>query len=166
MDGFTRQFLRQWSLSAVSVLLTLAILIIDQSMAAMIGPGNVAALSYGWKVVGTLWGLGPFALGTVVLPYMSRYSAREDHKKLVRILKINALIALVATIPVATALVMWTEPLTRLLFQRGAFSPQDTFAVAGVQAMYALGLPFMALYTLGARVLSAVLLNGVLAISS
>jgi Na+-driven multidrug efflux pump len=32
--------------------------------------------------------------------------------------------------------------------------------------MYALGLPFMALYTLGARLLSSVLLNRVLAISS
>ena len=166
MDGFTRQFIRQWSLSAVSVLLILAILIIDQSMAAMIGPGNVAALSYGWKVVGTLWGLGPSALGTVILTYMSRHAAREDHKQLVRILKINALIALIVTIPLATALVMWTEPLTRLLFQRGAFSSQDTVAVAGVQAMYALGLPFMALYTLGARLLSSVLLNRVLAISS
>ena len=134
MDGFTRQFIRQWSLSAVSVLLILAILI-DQSMAAMIGPGNVAALSYGWKVVGTLWGLGPSALGTVILTYMSRHAAREDHKQLVRILKINALIALIVTIPLAIALVMWTEPLTRLLFQRGAFSSQDTVAVAGVQAI-------------------------------
>jgi putative peptidoglycan lipid II flippase len=85
---------------------------------------------------------------------------------MVHILKINALIALIVTIPLAAAIVMWTEPLTRLLFQRGVFSPQDTVAVAGVQAMYALGLPFMALFTLGARLLSAVLLNRVLAISS
>jgi len=166
MDGFMGQLLRQWSLSAVSVLFTLAILIIDQSMAATIGPGNVAALSDGWKVVGTLWGLGPTALGTVVLPYMSRHAAREDRGKLVGILKTNALIALIATIPLTTALVLWTEPLIRLLFQRGAFSPQDTVAVASVQGMYAIGLPFMALYTLGARLLSAVLLNRVLAISA
>jgi putative peptidoglycan lipid II flippase len=166
MDTFAWQFLRQWSVLAIAALLSLATMTIDQSMASMLGPGNVGALNYGFKVVATLWTLGPVALGTVVLPYLSRYTAQEDYEKLLAILKTNALIGLAAAIPLTIVLVSWTEEIIRVLFQRGAFSAQDTVVVGGVQAMYAIGLPFITIHAVGSRLLSAILMNRVLAVAS
>jgi putative peptidoglycan lipid II flippase len=52
--------------------------------------------------------------------------------------KVTALVS----VPVAAAMILGSRLLIQVTFQHGAFGPQDTAAVAPVQAMYALQLPF------------------------
>jgi putative peptidoglycan lipid II flippase len=52
--------------------------------------------------------------------------------------KLTALIS----IPTAVLMILGSRLLIRLTFQHGAFGPADTAAVAPVQAMYAIQLPF------------------------
>jgi putative peptidoglycan lipid II flippase len=75
--------------------------------------------------------------------------------ELSRILGAYAKYILIGSIPVVAALALLAEPMIRLLFERGAFTPASTLAAAQVQAWLALQLPFYILAMLGARVLSA-----------
>jgi putative peptidoglycan lipid II flippase len=58
-------------------------------------------------------------------------------------------------IPGVAVLIFFSEPLVRLLFERGAFGPESTLAVARVQQWLLPQLPFYIVVLLGSRVLSA-----------
>ena len=63
--------IRQYGQVFAGALLMNSTGLVDQSMAAMLEPGSVAALSYGGKVVSFVLGLGGVAIGTAVLPHFS-----------------------------------------------------------------------------------------------
>ena len=136
--------------------------VVDQSMASTLGAGSVSILNYGNKVVFLILGVTSTAIGTAVLPYFSKIIASGDWTKLGHILKQQTVLIVAMTLPLTTGIVLYSEPIVRLLFQRGTFTSADTFAVGGVQAMYALQIP---VYTLGivfVRLISALAMNKVL----
>jgi len=137
--------------------------IIDQAMAAMLSAGSVAALSYGNKIVMVITTLTSSALGTAVLPYISQMMARNDWSGCRRTLKIYSLIVLSVTIPITVVLVAVSQPLVRLLYQRGAFTANDTLVVSAVQIGFALVIPFSTWCMLFVRYLTALHRNDVLA---
>jgi putative peptidoglycan lipid II flippase len=60
-------------------------------------------------------------------------------------LKTYARLILLATVPLTLMLVYFSEPLVALLFQRGAFTAEDTHLISQVQAAYLLQVPFYVL---------------------
>jgi len=155
MDPGTRLVVHQYLVLLAGCLVQNSGLVIDQAMAAMLGPGSVAAINYGNKVVGALQTVGAMALGTAVMPYFSRLSAAGDLDGLRNVLTTYTKLILVTTVPVTIVLIAVSEPLVQLIFQRGAFTAADTELVAYVQAMFLIQLPFFTLGILGVRLLSA-----------
>jgi len=121
---------------------------VDQAMAAVLGSGSVSTLNYANRVVGPLLEVGGLALGTAVLPHLSRMSAADDWRGVRHTLKTYTRLILLTTVPLTLILVYISEPLVGLLFQRGAFTAEDTHLVAQVQAALLLQLPFYMLSTL------------------
>lgn len=136
--------------------------LVDQSMAAMLDPGSVAALNYGNKVVALILGLGATALGTAVLPYLSQMTSRNDWHGIRHTLRKYTCLILWVTAPVTLVLFLFSEPVTGFLFQRGAFTAADTKLVARVQSMYALQIPWYVLGILSVRLLNALRQNIIL----
>jgi putative peptidoglycan lipid II flippase len=68
--------------------------------------------------------------------------------------------------PICVLLIAFSPALVRLLFQRGAFTAQDTLVVSRVQAMYALQIPFYAAGLLYVRMLTALRRNDLVMISA
>jgi putative peptidoglycan lipid II flippase len=130
--------------------------LIDHAMAASLGAGSNAALEFGLRVPTALAGLGTVAVGAAILPYFSVMAAREDWAALRRSLDRWVLLLLVAAAPVVVVLAGCATPLTRLLFQRGAFSSTDTAAVAPVLAAGALQFAPYVLSVLLTRILIAI----------
>jgi len=157
-----RQFIDQFLPMAGTLLLLSSADLVDQSMAAMLGAGSVAALVYGGRVVSVVLGLTSMALSTAVLPHFSEMAARSDWKALRHTLRTCVRYVFLLTVPVALALMLLSEPLARLIFERGAFTADDTRVVARVQSFLALQIPFYALVILGARLLNALGRNVVL----
>jgi putative peptidoglycan lipid II flippase len=60
-------------------------------------------------------------------------------------------LVLVVNFPAAIGLALLSEPIVRLLFQRGAFHASDTALMTPVLAVYALGLPFLSFTTVALR---------------
>jgi putative peptidoglycan lipid II flippase len=162
LDVPMRQVMGQYVPMAAGAALMSATVLVDHAMAAMLDPGSVAALGYGGKLVAAAVGLGAQAIGTAVLPHFSAMAAHGDHAGLRRSLLTWTKIVLAGATVVALVLIAASKPLIGLLFERGAFTADDTRVVSGVHALYALQIPFYVLGTLYVRVISAFQRNRVL----
>jgi putative peptidoglycan lipid II flippase len=86
-------------------------------------------------------GVVGIAVGIVLLPDLSRRLKAGDDTGAKDALSRAGEISLALTIPCAVALVVIAKPLVSVLFERGAFGPEDTAATALAVAVYGLGLP-------------------------
>jgi putative peptidoglycan lipid II flippase len=140
---------------ALSGLLMSSSLVVDQSMAASLGSGQVSILNYGGKIVAVVLTAVAVSLTTVLFPRFSRLIAAGRTSELRRTIRLYGRLIVAASIPCVALLALFSEPLVRLLFQRGAFTPETTAAVTDVQLWLLPQIPFYVLAMLGARVLSA-----------
>lgn len=129
--------------------------IVDQAMAATLGAGSLAILSYGNKIVLPVLGIGSAALATVVYPRFAQMVAERKWERLYVQVRSYLALTLVITIPMMIVLVLLAEPLIRLVFERGEFTAEDTIEVAQVHVIYALMIPSYTIAVLLSRVLNA-----------
>jgi len=145
----------QYAAVATGGMLMSSALLVDQSMAASLGSGQVSALNYGGKVVSVVVNVVAFSLSTVLLPRFSHQIAAGQWTLLKRTFLIYAGGIFLALIPAVAVLVVISRPLVSILFERGAFTADDTLIVTGVQQWLLLQMPFYIVVVLGFRVLSA-----------
>jgi putative peptidoglycan lipid II flippase len=162
MDARLRQVAGQYGPALAGALLMGSTDLVDQSMAAMLPPGSVAALNYGKKIISLMVVVGAKPLGTAVLPYFSQMVADHNWDACRHTLKTYARYILLISVPLTALIVVISHPLVRLLFQRGAFGASDTAVVGQVQAFLALEIPFYLLGIMGVRALSALKRNSMI----
>jgi putative peptidoglycan lipid II flippase len=113
----------------------------DIIIASLLPPGTIALLNYAERVMQLPLGVIGIAVGTALLPLLSRQvragEADDSRTTLNRAIEY----ALFLTLPAAVALGVSALPIITVLFSRGAFDP--TSAVLSSQALvaYAVGLP-------------------------
>lgn len=93
-------------------------------------------------------GVVGIAVGIVLLPDLSRRLKAGDDAGARHAYSRAGEISLALTVPAAVALVTVPLPLVSVLFERGAFGPDDTAATALAVAIYGLGLPAFVLQKL------------------
>ena len=103
--------------------------------------GAVAWLSYADRLYQLPLGVVGIAIGTVLLPDLSRRLRAGDATGSRHSLGRATEFALALTLPSAVALVVIALPLIEVLFGRGAFGPDDVANTALALAIYGLGLP-------------------------
>jgi putative peptidoglycan lipid II flippase len=145
---------RYWPIVLGTLMLS-ASAVVDQSMAASLGSGNVSVLNYGGKLVALALSIVAASLSTVLLPRFSRLITAGRWNDLARIRRNFAWLVVAGSIPIVAVLALAAEPMIRLLFERGEFSSETTAAVSRVQTYLALQIPFYVLAMLGSRLLSA-----------
>ena len=162
LDSSLRMVLVQYAPLLAGAFLMASVAVVDQSMAAMLPAGSVSALGYANRIVNGIAALGATALSAATLPYFSKMAAAADWAGCRHTLK--RYVALIAgiTVPFTLLLIAFSRPLSRLLYQRGAFTAADTELVAHIQAFFALQIPFSMLCTLLVRFLSAIRRNDLL----
>jgi putative peptidoglycan lipid II flippase len=129
--------------------------LVDQSIATRLAPGSVAVLSYSRNLIDPVLSIGSLALGSAILPFYTRMVVGADWKGIRHTLKTYIRLILLVTVPVTIALVLLSDYLVGLVFQRGRFTPGDTAAVSRVLQMYALQVPFFSLGILVVRLISS-----------
>mgnify|MGYP002718359723 CR=1 FL=1 len=164
LEPATRKVIGQYLPTMLGALGSSTAVLIAPGMAAMLDPGSVAALSYGTKLVALFLAFSAQPLSTALLPYLAELAAARDARHLRHsFLGWLGLVVLFGT-PAAGVFYLFSEPIIRLLFERGAFTAADTAIVAQVQALYALQIPFYLAGVMGARVLNAMSLNHITAV--
>ena len=108
--------------------------------------GAVAWLSYADRLYQLPLGVVGIAIGTVLLPDLSRRLRAGDAAGGNASLNRGAEFALALTLPAAVALRVIAEPLCAVLYQRGAFTALDARSTALALAIYGAGLPAFVLH--------------------
>ena len=155
VDPDLRHILAQYAPLVAGSLLLTGTTIIDQSMAAMLGPHNVSALSYANKVVLALLSVANLAVGTPIMTNISQLVAAGEWTVIRRSFHLYAVWLTALTVP-GTLLLVWLSPwIVALLFQHGSFSAADAQLVDKVQQCYLLQIPFHLLGVLAVRFIMA-----------
>jgi putative peptidoglycan lipid II flippase len=103
--------------------------------------GAVAWLNYADRLYQLPLGVVGIAIGVVLLPDLSRRLQAGDDAGGRDAFNRASEISLALTIPAAVALVVIPLPLVSVLFERGAFTADDSAATALAVAIYGMGLP-------------------------
>ena len=96
-------------------------------------------------------GMFSVAVTTVIFPTLSRYAARRDYDDLRRTMANGMRMILLVLLPAAAAILVLSEPMIRLVYQRGEFSPFETPLVATALFWFAFSLPFNGLFLILTR---------------
>ena len=116
-------------------------LAMDVLIASFLPPGTQSVLYYADRINQLPLGIIGTAVGTAMLPTLSRQVAQGAGSQASGTLNRAIEYALLLTIPAAVALVMVAEPITWVLFGRGAFTPAAAHLSSQSLAAYACGLP-------------------------
>lgn len=159
MDANLRLVIKQFTPMLAGAFIMGSSPLVDQSFAASLPNGNVSLLNYGNKVISFPMYIAATAIGTSVLPYFSSIMAQNDWRTARQMLNQYLKLIFLLAIPAVLLLVIFSEPLVRILLQRGAFTEQDTKITAQVLALGALQIPFYLGGTLITRLISATKAN-------
>ena len=139
-DSQVRRILRLMGPALLSVSVAQISLIINTHIASRLGAGSVSWVSFADRLMEFPTAMLGVALGTVLLPSLSRaHAARrtEEYSDLIDWgLRLSALLAL----PCMAGMALMAEPLTALLFHYGRFDDQDLVMTARAVMAYSVGL--------------------------
>ena len=119
--------------------------IVDTIIASLLPVGSMTALYYADRINQLPLGVLGIALGTVLLPDMSRRLAKGDVTGSDAAQNRAASLALLLTLPFLVVFLAIPEPITRAIFAHGAFDRQAAAQTAMALAAYGVGLPAMVL---------------------
>lgn len=115
--------------------------IIDQFFAAHLETGAIATLSYANRILALILGLGATAVGRATLPVFSRSQALGDNQGRQVAMHWVRLLFLLGVVVLAIG--WWLAPwAVALLFERGAFTAQDTQMVTSILRYGLVQVPF------------------------
>lgn len=101
-------------------------LVVDRFLASMLPQGTIAVLGYADKVTKAFLGVTIAALGVVIFPYFAEMAAGNHRERLDNLVRFAIRLSALMMLPVQFGLIAAGTPVVRLLFERGAFQPQDT----------------------------------------
>jgi len=102
--------------------------------------GTASALYLGQRMFQFPLGVFGVALGTVLFPRFSRHLAANDQKELGRDIVHGLELVLIVGIPASIGLWLVADPITDLLFRRGAFGVEDAALTVRMISAYGFGV--------------------------
>jgi putative peptidoglycan lipid II flippase len=99
--------------------------------------GAAAAIYYGERFYHLPVGVLGLAIATVIYPLLSRHAARGDRERVGADLTLGLRLVWFTALPAGIGIVLLAAPITRLLFERGAFTSDDARRASAMIACYA-----------------------------
>jgi putative peptidoglycan lipid II flippase len=144
LDEPTRRFLKALGPAIIGAGGVQLALFADTLIASFLPTGSISALYYADRINQLPIGVVGIAVGTVLLPEMSRRLAAGDEKGAASAQARGIQLALLLTVPCAAAAMIIPDLIMRALFARGAFTAEDAAAAGATLAAYSVGLlPFV-----------------------
>ena len=120
-------------------------LLINTIFASFLISGSVSWLYYADRLMELPAGVLGVALGTILLPSLSKYHASANHAEYGRLLDWGLRLTILLAVPAAAALAVLALPFVATLFKYGAFNSNDAWMTRNALAAYSLGLVGMIL---------------------
>lgn len=139
-DAGVWRVLRQMLPAILGVSVGQISLIINTIFASFLAAGSVSWMYYADRLMELPSGVLGVALGTILLPALSKTYASQDHQEYSRLLDWGLRLCFLLVLPCALALAILAEPLTVALFQYGKFTAHDALMTQRALIAYAVGL--------------------------
>jgi len=136
-----RQLLRRMVPGLLGAGVTQLNLTVDILIQSWLPPGSASVLYYADRVNQLPLGVIGTAVGTALLPLLSRQARTGEHAAARETLSRALEITMAVTLPAALALGVVGQPIMAVLFGRGAFDAQAALLSSQSLAAYAIGLP-------------------------
>jgi putative peptidoglycan lipid II flippase len=144
LDADVRAFFRALGPATVGSMGTQVALFADTIIATFLPAGALSALYYADRLNQLPIGVIGIAIGTVLLPEMSRRLISGDHAGAMASQRRAFDFTLLFSVPFVAAFLTIPDVIMRAMFARGAFSKADAAAAGATLAAYAVGLvPFV-----------------------
>ena len=140
-----RRMLRLMLPAAFGVSVSQVSLLINTIFASFLPSGSVSWLYYADRLMEFPAGVLGVALGTILLPSLSKYHADANHEEYGRLLDWGLRITVLLAVPAAAALAVLALPLVATLFQYGRFGADDAWMTQQALVAYSVGLVGMIL---------------------
>ena len=116
-------------------------IIIGTIIASFLPIGAISHLYYADRLNQLPLAIFGIALGVVLLPNLSKAIKSDNNEVITKLQNRSLEFALLISIPSAIGLYVLALPIVHILFERGAFTPDDTLYTSSVLGYFALGLP-------------------------
>lgn len=114
--------------------------VVDRNLASRLAEGSASVLGYAGRLRQIPMGVFVTSLTTVMFPSLSAMWDKRDRKDFRNTVAAGLRYAEFVCLPCAALLMVLAEPLVRIAYQRGAFTPEATAVTAGVLVVTAPGL--------------------------
>jgi putative peptidoglycan lipid II flippase len=149
-----KAFLRRFFPGVIGAGITQINLLVDVMIATFISSA-ISYLYYADRLMQLPLSLIGTAMGTALLPALSRYYSTGDRQNAVSVANKALLVTLILAVPSAAALITIPKELIGGLFESGKFDEASTNASAGALAAFAIGLPAFVLVKVFANIFFA-----------
>jgi putative peptidoglycan lipid II flippase len=139
-DEGVRRIFRLMAPAVLGVSVAQVSLLLNTIFASFLHTGSVSWLYYADRLMEFPAGLLGAALGTILLPSLTRCHAAEQHDEYSRLLDWGLRLTFLLAAPAALALALLAVPLITTLFHYGAFSASDVWHTRDALVAYSVGL--------------------------
>ncbi|MCL4746302.1 MAG: murein biosynthesis integral membrane protein MurJ [Burkholderiaceae bacterium] len=139
-DARTRRLLVLMAPAVLAVSVSQLSLIINTHIASRLAPGSVSWISFADRLMEFPTALLGVALGTVLLPSLSKAGANGDDARYSELIDWGMRLVVVLALPSMAGLALMAEPLTAVLFHYGRFTAHDVAMTRLAVIGYSFGL--------------------------
>jgi putative peptidoglycan lipid II flippase len=126
-------------------------LLINSLFGTLVSDEAPAAIDKAFRIYQLPQGLFSIAIATILFPTMSRFAARGARDDLRRTMGTGVRQICLLLIPSAVLMAVLAEPITRLVYERGAFGAEATDLTATAMLWWSISLPFQGVSLLFSR---------------
>jgi putative peptidoglycan lipid II flippase len=126
-------------------------LLINSLFGSLVSDQAPAAIDKAFRIYQLPQGIFSVAIATVLFPTLARFASRGEPDNLRATMANGMRQILFVLLPAAAAVLVLSEPMIRLVYQRGEFTPEQTTLVATALFWFAFSLPTNGLYLLQTR---------------
>ena len=113
---------------------------VDQWRASYGNPGDVSALSYGYKVITLLTGVVIVPLPTIMFSRMSRMVAEDNRRGILEIVRRSTVTIAMVMTPIIAICAVGNQDVIKALYLGGQFDLSSAAVTAGVFLFYVIGV--------------------------
>ncbi|MDP9188052.1 MAG: murein biosynthesis integral membrane protein MurJ, partial [Actinomycetota bacterium] len=126
-------------------------LVINSFFGTFVSDQAPAAIDKAFRIYMLPQGIFSVAIATVLFPTLARFAARQEYGDLRSTMANGMRQILLMLIPAAAAILVLSEPMVRLVYERGEFDAAQTEVVAEALFWFAFSLPFNGLFLILTR---------------
>ncbi|WP_137937563.1 murein biosynthesis integral membrane protein MurJ [Chitinivorax sp. B] len=139
-DEAVMRILKKMGPAVLGVSVAQVSLIINTMLASLLPDGSISWMNYADRLMEFPTGVLGVALGTILLPSLSKHHASNNTEEYSRLLDWGLRLCLLLSVPAMCALAVLSEPLIGTLFVHGKFSAYDMQMTQRALIAYSVGL--------------------------